>query len=255
MVLQGSRSAVVLLVLSCTLLFVVGGCFALGGRPEDRGPHFSHEIHGEDKGLRCIQCHAGASTADRAGLPGPQLCAPCHDKFDADKPPERRLAAFFDENGRYVSPPATTLTPEIKFSHGNHASHAEMYAAAREAAERAERHVAILADLSGPKIRVGRFAGGGIDLADGAEVTVTVRPGVQGEPGLIPSEYEPLARDVKANDRILLDDGKLELRVIATHDTEIRCKVVHGGFLKDKKGMNLPGVSISTAGTAANRCR
>lgn len=132
----------------------------------------------------------------------------------------------------------------LNFSHGTHETHAKTYALVREAAQRAGKCVAILADLCGPKIRVGRFAGGAIELKDGERVTVTVRP-VQGEPGLIPSEYTSLATDVKVNDRILLDDGKLELRVQAMQGSDITCEVVHGGRLSDRKGMNLPGVNVS----------
>jgi len=134
----------------------------------------------------------------------------------------------------------------LNFSHGTHAAHAATYAAARVAAIAAGRHVAILADLCGPKIRVGRFRDGGIDLVSGEQVVVTCREGVEGMAGLIPSEYDALARDVKPGDRILLDDGKLELRVIAAQHPEVACEVVHGGRLRDRKGMNLPGVEVST---------
>jgi pyruvate kinase len=133
----------------------------------------------------------------------------------------------------------------LNFSHGSHESHAEAYRRAREAAERAGKPVAILADLCGPKIRVGRFAGGSIDLVADSEVDVTTEPGAQGLPGLIPSEYDALAHDARPGDRILLDDGKLELRVLRTAPPRIRCLVVQGGRLSDRKGMNLPGVAVS----------
>ncbi len=133
----------------------------------------------------------------------------------------------------------------LNFSHGTHAAHAATYNAAREAADKVGRHVAILADLCGPKIRVGRFAGGGIDLVAGHRVVVTVEPGAAGAPDLIPSEYEALARDVEPGDRILLDDGKLELRVVESDGRDVSCEVVVGGRLKDRKGMNLPGVAVS----------
>ena len=98
----------------------------------------------------------------------------------------------------------------LNFSHGTQAQHGETYLKVREAARKANKHLAILADLCGPKIRAGMFEGGGIDLVAGAEVTVTTRDDVTGKPGLISSEYKALPQDVKANDRILLDDGKLE---------------------------------------------
>ncbi len=132
----------------------------------------------------------------------------------------------------------------MNMSHGTHESHEKAYRRIRAAAKRARLHIAILADLCGPKIRVGTFKGGGIDLEDGEEVVVTTRS-VTGQPGLIPSQYKALAGDVKAQDHILLDDGQLHVQVIAAEGTEIRCRVVHGGRLKDRKGINLPGVAVS----------
>ena len=132
----------------------------------------------------------------------------------------------------------------INMSHGEPSGHREKMRLVREASERAGRPVAILADLCGPKIRAGHFAGGGIDLADGETVTVTTRD-VEGRAGLIPSQYEALARDVRPGDRILLDDGNLELTVVSSDGTDVTCKVVHGGHLSDRKGMNLPGVAVS----------
>ena len=132
----------------------------------------------------------------------------------------------------------------LNFSHGSHDEHAETYRRVRAAAELENSATAILADLCGPKIRTGRFTRGGIDLERGTPVTVTVRD-VVGGPGLIPSRYPGLARDVKAGDRILLDDGLLELRVQGVDGTEVACVVVEGGRLGDRKGMNLPGVAVS----------
>jgi pyruvate kinase len=132
----------------------------------------------------------------------------------------------------------------LNFSHGTHESHEATYRQIREAERRAGRMVAVLADLCGPKIRVGRFEGGAIELVDGERVTITVRP-VEGRPGLIPSEYAGLAADAKPGNRILLDDGKLELRVGSVEGSELDCTVVHGGRLSDRKGMNLPGVAVS----------
>src|SRR5207244_2215634 len=114
----------------------------------------------------------------------------------------------------------------------------------RATAAQVGQPIAVLADLCGPKIRVGRFQGGRIELADGGRVTVTTRD-VPGEPGLIPSQYEALAADVRPGDRILLNDGLLELRVEGVAGTEVACTVVHGGVLSDRKGMNLPGVHVS----------
>jgi pyruvate kinase len=132
----------------------------------------------------------------------------------------------------------------INFSHGTHESHALAFSRVRAAAESRRKATAVLADLSGPKIRVGSFAGGAIRLAPGRRVTVTTRD-VQGGRDLIPSQYGALAADVKPGDRILLDDGTLELRVVEVAGTEVLSEVVSGGELRDRKGMNLPGVALS----------
>ncbi len=133
----------------------------------------------------------------------------------------------------------------LNFSHGTHEQHAEVFHRIREISAQKGCHVAILADLCGPKIRVGHFAEGGIDLVKGASVTVTVRS-VEGSPGLIPSEYAALAGDVGRGDKLLLDDGKMMLEVLSVEGTEIHCVVKVGGRLTNRKGLNLPGVSLST---------
>ena len=133
----------------------------------------------------------------------------------------------------------------LNFSHGTHESHAESYRRIREAIARSGRNVAILGDLCGPKIRVGHFENGSIEIVEGTQVTLTVRK-VQGHEGLIPSEYEGLARDVKPGDSILMADGTRELRVDSVDGTEIVCTVVRGGVISDRKGINLPNVEIST---------
>lgn len=134
----------------------------------------------------------------------------------------------------------------LNMSHGTHESHREMFDRVREVANQTGRRpTAVLADLSGPKIRVGSFPNGRIPLVRDQEVTVTTRH-VMGDDDLIPSQYEALAFDVSAGDCILLDDGTLELEVVRIDGTEILTKVKTGGVLKDHKGMNLPGVDLST---------
>lgn len=132
----------------------------------------------------------------------------------------------------------------LNFSHGTHDEHRVAFTRVRAAAEQAGRPIAVLADLCGPKIRVGHFPGGGIDLVAGQEVIVTTRD-VPGSPKLIAATYPDLARDVRPGNRILMDDGLLELRVERATDTEIVCVVVVGGRLGDRKGINLPGVAVS----------
>jgi pyruvate kinase len=132
----------------------------------------------------------------------------------------------------------------LNFSHGTHESHGATCARVRSAAESRLQPTAILADLSGPKIRVGDFPGGSIHLEKGQRVAVTTRA-VPGGPSLISTNYEALARDVEEGDRILLDDGALALRVFRVEGTEVHCEVEAGGELKSRKGMNLPGVALS----------
>ncbi len=132
----------------------------------------------------------------------------------------------------------------INMSHGAHETHLESIRVIRAAAEHLRIPVAIMADLCGPKIRTGRFEGDGVELADGADVTVTTRD-VLGTEGLIPSQYEALADDVEPGNRILLADGLLELQVLSRDGKDVHCRVVHGGPLGNNKGINLPGVNVS----------
>lgn len=132
----------------------------------------------------------------------------------------------------------------LNFSHGSHDGHAATFRAIKDAAARTGTDPAVLADLCGPKIRAGRFADGAIELVAGTEVTITTRD-VLGGDGLIPSAYAGIVDDVKPGVRVLLDDGKLELEVLAVDGTEIRCRVRHGGVLKDRKGINLPDSAVS----------
>jgi len=105
----------------------------------------------------------------------------------------------------------------------------------------------VLQDLSGPKIRTGRTRGDApIELKPGARVTITTDESVECTAELISTTYDPLPRDVAPGDRILLDDGNLELRVLKSALSEVECEVVYGGLLKSHKGMNLPGVKLST---------
>ncbi|PIE66381.1 MAG: pyruvate kinase [Deltaproteobacteria bacterium] len=133
----------------------------------------------------------------------------------------------------------------LNFSHGDHETHRALFARVRAVAERLDRPVAILQDLQGPKIRVGDLLGGSLTLAKGSEVTLVYAASTD-EPATIPCTYEPLARDVNEGDRILLDDGRLQLRVLETCDGRVEARVEHGGELTNNKGINLPGVTLST---------
>lgn len=132
----------------------------------------------------------------------------------------------------------------INMSHGEHDAHRAQVRRVREVAARKKKHVAIIMDLCGPKIRAGRFEDDQIHLKEDSEVTITSRDLI-GKPGLIPSLYRNVHKDLKLDERILLDDGNLELKAIAINGTEIRCRVIHGGILKNNKGMNLPDSYLS----------
>ena len=132
----------------------------------------------------------------------------------------------------------------LNMSHGTHKDHQATYKLVRKVSSELNRPVAVFADLCGPKIRTGKFKNDQIDLVNGEEVTMTTRD-VIGKPGLIPSQYKSLAKDVMVNDPILMDDGKLELRVEAVAGEDIHCRVIQGGILKNHKGINLPGVNVS----------
>ena len=134
----------------------------------------------------------------------------------------------------------------LNFSHGTQEEHLEVIRAARDIAARLHRPVALLQDLSGPKIRTGKVKDGQVELVKGARVAITTDTSIEGTAELISTTYQPLPHDVKAGDQILLDDGNLELRVVGVSAGRVECEVVDGGPLRSNKGMNLPGVSLST---------
>jgi pyruvate kinase len=136
----------------------------------------------------------------------------------------------------------------FNFSHGTHDTHAATYARVRAAADRAHRSVAILQDLSGPKIRTGRLQDGQpITLTPGGELRIATGD-FEGGPGRVSTTYAPLARAVRPGEHLLLDDGRIVLRVVETDGTEIRTEVVHGAVLAQHKGINAPGVALPSAG-------
>ena len=134
----------------------------------------------------------------------------------------------------------------LNFSHGTQQEHKRVIERVRALSLRLGYAVAILQDLQGPKIRTGALQDGKpITLVDGTQVTITTRD-VVGNAQIISTTYQAFPRDVKIGDRILLDDGLLELRVIGTSESDVQCVVVHGGELGEQKGINLPGVAVSS---------
>ncbi|MDQ6925282.1 MAG: pyruvate kinase [Candidatus Eremiobacteraeota bacterium] len=133
----------------------------------------------------------------------------------------------------------------INFSHGTHEQHAERIRIVREVADELGRYVAVLGDLQGPRIRIGALART-IQVEQGQTLTL-VPESEQYDVARdeIPVTYEALATDVRAGDRVLVDDGLIELLVLDVQGRRVRAQVVHGGPIKSNKGMNLPGVSVS----------
>lgn len=133
----------------------------------------------------------------------------------------------------------------LNFSHGSHDDHARAIQTIRELNLETGLNVAILADLQGPKIRTNEMENNGVELLNGSEVTIGIEK-VVGTANRFSINYEKLPQDVKAGERILLDDGKLALEVIQTNGkTEFTARVIHGGILSSKKGVNFPNTRIS----------
>jgi pyruvate kinase len=138
----------------------------------------------------------------------------------------------------------------INMSHGSHAGHAKVIRDLRAVARRLGVDLAILLDLQGPKIRVGRMQNGKVQLRAGDRLRIVTRA-LLGTPEQISTSYRKLPHDCRPGDPILLDDGKLRLRVTAVAGNVVTTRVEVGGWLKDHKGMNLPGVALSTPSVTA----
>jgi pyruvate kinase len=133
----------------------------------------------------------------------------------------------------------------MNFSHGSHADHAERIARVRAQAEAAGKHVAILQDLQGPKIRTGTLADHApVLLQDGASFVITTVP-TEGTAQVVSTNYRTLAEDVQPGDNILLSDGNIELLVKKVDTSGVLTQVVHGGLLGEKQGINLPNSAVS----------
>ncbi|MFC4908018.1 pyruvate kinase [Actinomadura gamaensis] len=132
----------------------------------------------------------------------------------------------------------------LNMSHGEHAVHEEVYHRIRAAAERHGRAVGVLADLQGPKIRIGRFPDGPVRLTLGDTFVITTEdvPGTRRE---VSTTYQGLPGDVSPGDTVLIDDGRVALRVTAVDGPRVTTEVTVGGMVSDNKGLNLPGVPVS----------
>lgn len=153
----------------------------------------------------------------------------------ATKSPERMLGLV--EAGMNVA--------RMNFSHDTRENHREMYELVRAAAEQADRPVAILADLQGPKIRLGKFADGPHRWETGDRVVIT-SDDILGTKERVSCTYTPLPLEVKAGDRLLIDDGKVAVEVTGVADgKDIQCLVTEGGPVSNNKGVSLPNVAVS----------
>lgn len=132
----------------------------------------------------------------------------------------------------------------LNLSHGTHAEHEEVYLRVRRASDASGRAIGVIADLQGPKIRLGTLAGGPVRLATGDSFTITTED-VPGDRGEVPTTYEGLPGDVHPGDHILVDDGRVVLEVTAVTGPRVRTRVVVGGVVSEHKGLNLPGLSVS----------
>ena len=133
----------------------------------------------------------------------------------------------------------------LNFSHGSNGDKKRIIKAVRQIAKRCDKAIGIIADLQGPKIRTGRMENGALPLTKGELLDITTDQ-ILGRPGLISTIYRELPHDVKPGSRILMDDGMIELKVLEVKGNTVHCSVVEGGVLKDLKGINLPGIDVST---------
>jgi pyruvate kinase len=132
----------------------------------------------------------------------------------------------------------------LNMSHGSHADHERAYAMVRRASDESGHAIGIFADLQGPKIRLGKVAGGPLQLEEGSAFTITTRE-VPGSTEICSTTYDGLPGDVAEGDQILIDDGKVRLQVTSVDGPDVHTRVVVPGPVSDNKGINLPGVAVS----------
>ncbi len=136
----------------------------------------------------------------------------------------------------------------LNFSHGSYEEHALRIERIRNAAEQVGKHVGIMLDIKGPKIRTGKIQGGQVELVDGAFITLTIDPVDFGTAERVSISYEGLVEDVYPGAPIRIDDGLIGLVVEKVEGHDIVCRVTNGGTLKDNKGINVPGVTLRIPG-------
>lgn len=132
----------------------------------------------------------------------------------------------------------------LNFSHGTHNIHEDVIKIIRRVNEEQGLNLGILQDLQGPKIRVGEVENNGVEIKPGEKITIT-NESLVGTSALVSTVYQNLPNDVVSGDRILIDDGNLEIVVNDTDGRNVNCTVIHGGILKSRKGINLPNTKVS----------
>ncbi len=132
----------------------------------------------------------------------------------------------------------------MNFSHGSHSDHEQAYRRVREAADASGKSVATLADLQGPKIRLGKFADGPHEWRTGDSVVITSEE-ILGTKERVSCTYKKLPEEVKVGDKLLIDDGKVAVEVTAVEGPDIKCLVIEGGPVSNNKGVSLPNVAVS----------
>ena len=134
----------------------------------------------------------------------------------------------------------------LNFSHGTIADHQEVIDKVREINKELGTHISLLQDLQGPKIRTKDIEGGSVELQSGEKLVITTEE-ILGTKDRISTTYQPLPSDVEAGNTILIDDGKIELVVESSKGTEVITRIIHGGILRPRKGMNLPNTDVSSS--------
>ncbi len=193
-----------------------------------------HTSNGETFTRQCCPCDAGS------GIMPAMIPSPRRAKIVCTLGPASNDDATI---GELMA--AGMNVARLNFSHGTHEDHGRVFRAVRMEASRRDVAVGILADLQGPKIRVGKIPDPGMPLQTGSQLIISTDPKAVIEAGRVTIDYAKLADEINVDDRILMDDGALELRVTAIAGTEITTEVVIGGLLKARKGVNLPGVKLS----------
>ena len=130
----------------------------------------------------------------------------------------------------------------LNFSHGTHEAHGKVVNTLKSLSKSMNRPIAIMMDLQGPKIRTGLIEGGSLRVKSKDSLTITTRL-VEGKTGIISTTYRGITKDLQPGDRILMDDGLIELKVQSKNKTDLLCEVINGGIIGEHKGINLPGIT------------